>query len=190
MVISVLVSAACAMIWSTPPARWMHWRDFSVLWLLCAFAGSFVLLCIISLVGTSLLTATMKNANDVTIVQQFAAGFTAQAALRRGNRTGRGSNMALGMLIEFQLWIEGFVKERIRKWAKNLSDDDLLAAAADTDNKSKGIPSKASIAQRATWRDEHAAHLRAGGALQAEARTALRNLVVTAYSTYFLRKAS
>jgi hypothetical protein len=188
MLIAVLVSAALTMIWSTPPARWLHWIDFSKVWMLVGLFGTFALLCLISAVGSGLVTFSSKHAADVSILQQLAAGVAAQAALRRGKPTGRGSTLALGILPEFQAWVDGFVADRIRKWAEGLDDDSLLAAAAAMDSKSRGLGTRASISQRASWRDARASELAQRGSMHAEARLDLINMIKTGYGTYLLRK--
>jgi hypothetical protein len=166
----------------------MHWSDFSKGWLVVGLLGTFALLCLISAVGAGSLTLSSKHAADVSLAQQFAAGFAAQAALRRGKSTGRGSTLALGVLTDFQAWIDGFVTDRIRKWAGGLDDRELLAAAAAVDSKARGLGTRASIAQRAAWRDARASELAQDGSMHEEARLDLVNMVKTAYSTYLLRK--
>jgi hypothetical protein len=138
--------------------------------------------------GAGLLTLSSKQAADVSIMQQLASGFAAQAALRRGKPTGRGSTLALGLLTDFQAWIDGFVVYRIRKWASGLDDDKLLAAAAAVDGKARGLGTRASISQRAAWRDARASELAQDGSMHEEARLDLVNMVKTGYSTYLLRK--
>jgi hypothetical protein len=121
-------------------------------------------------------------------MQQLAAGVAAQAALRRGKPAGRGSTLALGALTDFQAWVDGFVGFRIREWANGLDDTKLLAAAAVMDDKTKGLGRRASITQRAAWRDGRASELAQGGSTHDEARLDLVNMVAAGYSTYSLRK--
>jgi hypothetical protein len=179
--------AAGMTIRAIKPERLSHWWDFSRLASVLGICSTFALLFLVSWLGISA-AGVLSGGRELSLAQEVAAALTAQASLRRAGSSSRGETLALGLIPDVHRWIDHFVRLRISKWAEAMSDQDLVSAAARLDDKSKGIPTRSSLEQRAAWREQSVAQLREEGSRRDEARQDLIRLVITGYSTYAMRR--
>lgn len=169
------------------PERLTHWWDYSRAAALIGTACTFGLLFLVSWLGVSA-ADLLSGRSELSLGQQITAALASQASLRRMRSSGRGETLALGLIPDVHKWVDHFVRLKIGARASEMTDDQLVAAAARLDPKLKGIPTRASLEQRTDWRVKTAARLDQPGLERDEARQELVDLITTGYSTYALRR--
>jgi hypothetical protein len=176
------LAAVLYTIRATPLSRLRFWWSWSPLYVVCSLTITVIVLYVNSVLGLLAVSRGMTARVDWT--GSLAAALAAPAVTRKGTGIGssRGSTLALGTLSDVQSWFKALLADAIEKWADNLTDDELDAAAAVIDRKKKGSRPPSTV--RAQLRDDRRDDMKVGGTVREETRADLIEAVKSGYITF------
>ena len=170
------------------PKRVLHWASFAPTW---CIVGTIMTLAIVSAVAFLCIVAAHQTLG--TDAFEFHADFVAAAAgvgaLRRGSSKDPGAALVLGILPVLFDWVGELVEPHVLRWARGLSDDDLVAAAGRVQDARDQQGRRAPLPTMVDWMTQATRLLARDTVTHAAARSRLEYFVAEAHQTYLMGKS-